>query len=181
MTPALVLSIVTSLFLALGIARFGARKPGYSHVRDTISELGEMGDPNARPVAFGLFLPVGLALVVVALLVRGTASATGSLALCIAIGYIVAAFAPCDPGSPARGSVRQSAHNVGGAVEYIGGTFVLFRLAETGGVIFRIAAAMVVLAIIVFSVPALAAVRGIVQRVAEVALFGGLALALVRG
>lgn len=181
MTPSLVVTIVTASYLAFGIMRLGARKPGYRHVRDTISELGEVGDPNARLVAFGLFLPVGVALGIVALLVRETAPAAGSLALCIAIGYIVAAFAPCDRGSPLSGSTRQAVHNLGGAIEYAGGAAVLYRLAETGGTPFLVAAGAVVVAIVVISVPALGAVRGLVQRIAEAALFGGLALALVRG
>ncbi len=181
MSAALVLILLSALHLAFGIVRFGARKPGYSHTRDTISELGEVGDPNARLVAYGWFLPVGVALGVVALLVYTPAPAAGALTLCIAIGYVAAALAPCDRGAPAVGSPRQALHNLGGAVEYVGGAAVLFRLSETGGSPYLVAAGAVAVAVVVFSLPALAAVRGLVQRMAEMALFGGLVLALARG
>ncbi len=57
----------------------------------------------------------------------------------------------------------------------------LFRRAETGGPLFLFAAGAVAAAIVVVSVPALGALRGLVQRIAEFALFGGLLLAIARG
>jgi hypothetical protein len=44
----------------LGTTYFASLRPAYSHLSNTISELGEIGAPQAHMVAFGFFLPVGL-------------------------------------------------------------------------------------------------------------------------
>ncbi len=58
-TLALILAIATALAAAIVPLFFGARKPGYSHIRDTISELGEMGSPIGWSVSYLGFLPIG--------------------------------------------------------------------------------------------------------------------------
>lgn len=173
---ATILTLGAAVYLCAWLVIPGARKPGYSHLRHTISELGEVGAPHARLVAFGVFLPVGIVLLAVAGLARPADSAASVLALCIAIGYIVAAIFPCDVGSPASGSWRQFAHNMGGTVEYIGGGLVMLSLAGP----FNIVGMIVLGAGILISVPPLAAIRGLIQRLAELCLFGSLAGALYR-
>jgi hypothetical protein len=156
------------------------RKAGYSHIKHSISEIGEIGAPNQRFVAFGLFLPIGLVLLLVAYLVRPASPAAAALALCIAVGYIGAAAFPCDPGSPLFGTARQVLHNLAGAVEYAGGGFALMKLAESFGQPFKAAGFVVLGATIALSVLPSNSVRGIIQRIAESCLFGGLALAVWR-
>lgn len=178
--PVFALTVFAAAHLLVLLFFLGAKRPGYSHLRHTISELGEVGAPHQRLVAFGVFLPVGALLVLVASLARLLAPEPALLALCIAIGYLVAALFPCDVGSPLSGTNRQAVHNLGGAVEYIGGAFALLRIAEHFGQPFR-AAGFIVLAIaIAISLPPFAAIRGLIQRIAELGLFGGLALALWR-
>ena len=109
------------------------------------------------------------------MLVRETNATAAMLALCIAAGYLVAALFPCDPGAPMWGSARQAIHNAGGAVEYVGGAVVLLRLGELHGIPFRAAGLVVAATAIALSIPALNAVRGLVQRIGEACLFGGLA------
>lgn len=177
---AISLTAVAAIYLVSGLIVLAPKKVGYRHSQHTISEIGELGSPHQRFVALGLFLPIGLLLIAVAFLVYATSTPTAALALCIAIGYIIAAAFPCDPGSPLSGSTRQAIHNLGGAVEYIGGGFALMALAESHGQPFRAAGFVVIGAAIGLSVLPSNSIRGIVQRVAESCLFGGLALALWR-
>ncbi len=176
MPTTLILSGLTSLYLLVSLIGVGRRWPRYTHLNHTISELGEVGAPDQRLVAFGIFLPVGLGLLAVAVATRPVTEPVSALALAIAIGYLVAAFFPCDPGSPMGGSSRQAIHNLGGAVEYIGGALALFRLGETHGQPFVGAGMLVGAGGIALSVTTRG--RGLVQRIAETCLFGGLVLAL---
>ena len=174
------LTAVAAAYLFTSLLVLARRKAGYSHLKHTISEIGEIGAPDQRFVAFGLFLPIGLLLLAVAFLVRIESPASAALALCIAIGYLVATLFPCDPGSPFSGTTRQALHNLGGAVEYIGGGFALMTIAESVGQPFKAAGFLVLGSAIALSFIPSTSVRGIIQRIAEACLFGGLALALWR-
>jgi hypothetical protein len=176
----IVLSLIAMSILTVGVVVFGSRKPGYGHVRDTISELGEIGAPHQHAVALALFAPIGLVLLVVAWQMHATQPAIAALAACISIGYLVAAAFPCDIGSPLSGSARQTIHNLGGGIEYVGGGFAMLRLSETLGPAFRFTGFVVLATAVALSIPPLAPVRGLVQRVAELGLFGGLVVATWR-
>lgn len=184
------LAIAASLYLAAAILLFARRRPSYRHSEHTISELGEAGASDGRLVSWGVFLPVGLACLAIAWRLGapgGTggaeisdfAEASRALALCLAVGYLVAAIFPCDPGSPLSGSFRQVIHNLGGGVEYAGGTFALFTLAREAATPapFQIAGALVMAGVIGISFAS--PWRGLIQRVAEAALFGGLIWATI--
>lgn len=170
-----VLPLAALGFLAAALLYLAPRKPGYSHVRHSISELGETGAPDQQLVAYGVFLPIGLVFAFVALVLREHAQAA-ALAASVAAGYVVAAFFPCDPGSPMQGSVRQGVHNVGGAVEYVGGGFSLMALSESLGPILRYGGFVVLVAVAALTFLASgSSVRGLVQRVAECVLFVAIA------
>jgi hypothetical protein len=166
---AIIVAFAASM-LTIGIVVFACRKPGYSHWRHTISELGETGAPDEKAVAYGLFLPVGLLLVLVSDLASATSVYAAGLGAAIAFGYLGAAFFPCDPGSPLAGSTSQGLHNLAGAVQYIGGAIALARLGEQVE-IYRAASMVVGSVAIALSVPQLGRVRGGVQRLAEVTMF----------
>lgn len=172
---AFTLALLSTLFLVAGLIYFGNRKPAYHHWRHTISELGEEGSPVARAVNYGLFLPVGLLLWLVAVLANQEAVA--GLAGCIGVGYAVAAFFPCDVGSPLSGSGRQQIHNFGGAIEYIGGAYWLGQLSPPLLIaehnLFTVAAGTVIGGTILLSFPGLS-LRGALQRVIEMILLGSL-------
>ncbi|UOQ50856.1 DUF998 domain-containing protein [Hymenobacter cellulosivorans] len=171
MLPVLLLALL--IYLVGGIVYFGFRRPGYSHLRHTISELGEDGALHRRAVSWGLFFPVGAGLVLGALL--ADTAALGGLLLCLGIGYVVAAVFPCDVGSPSSGSAKQAVHNLGGAVEYIGGIFFLHQtqsaLLFQAVVPANVQLGLLIGCLLALSVPGFPG-RGLVQRVAEVLLFG---------
>jgi len=177
------LVLVAAVYLAGAIAVFAQRRPDYSHLRHTISELGEFGGADSGLVSFGVFLPVGIALAVAAVTIvrlRPGGRAAAALAGCVATGYLVAAFFPCDPGSPLSGTPRQAIHNWGGAVEYFGGAIALGFLARVHirfRWFFATSGAVVLAVAFALSVPDLAGVRGLLQRIAETALFGSVVLA----
>ncbi|UOQ70083.1 DUF998 domain-containing protein [Hymenobacter cellulosilyticus] len=171
MLPVLLTALV--FYLVCGIGYFGFRRPCYSHLRHTISELGEDGAPHRRAVSWGLFFPVGAGLLLGAFM--ADTSALRGLLLCLGTGYVIAAVFPCDVGSPSSGSAKQAVHNLGGAVEYIGGIFFLYQ-AQKALLFQAVVPANVQLGLLTgcllaLSVPGFPG-RGLVQRVAEVLLFG---------
>jgi hypothetical protein len=172
------LALFSTVWLLVGIGYFSGRKLAYSQWQNTISELGEAGSPLSRPVSYGLFLPVGLLLGLVALVADSTALA--GLAGCVGTGYIVAALFPCDVGSPLSGSGRQQLHNIGGAVEYVGGAYWLTQLSPQLVVLdcnlYAIGAAVLIVGSVLLSLWGLP-LRGLVQRLMEGVLFGSLLLA----
>lgn len=172
----LTLSLAAFAYLVVSIIVAARRKPGYSHVSQTISELAEYGSAYTRHVSLGVFLPVGVLLGMVAWLLRFAHPPIAALALSIAAGYGLSALFPCDPGSPFIGSVRQAIHNFGGGVEYVGGAFSLLWISEHAGPGFRVAGILVAASVILLSFEN--RVRGIVQRIAETCLFAGLVAAL---
>jgi hypothetical membrane protein len=174
--PASALAAIAATYLLAALAVLGARKPGYRHLANTISEIGETGSPDQRIVALGVFLPIGVAMLIVAVLARAT-SPVSALAITIAVGYLGAAAFPCDAGSPVSGSARQSLHNLAGAVEYIGGGFALMTLARDLGAPFQVAGVIVLVSAIALTLLASTSIRGLIQRIAEACLFGGLVYA----
>lgn len=172
----MIIAIAVTAYLIAGIFYFGSKKAGYSHLKHTISELGETATAREKQVGFGLFLPVGIGLLVIAFthwdheIVRG-------LAACLAVGYLVAAFFPCDKGSPASGSWKQQVHNLGGFIEYAGAIFFLVKAGEYDleifGINFKIIGYIVIVCVILTSIPG-NPLRGLAQRVAELLMFAAL-------
>jgi hypothetical protein len=169
--------LLSAVWLLSGLVYVGQRTPGYSHWRDTISELGETGTPLMRPVSYGLFLPIGLLLWLAAWVAE--ANGTAGLAACVGSGYVIAALFPCDVGSPTSGSGRQQLHNLGGAVEYIGGAYWLSQLSAGPGIagysLSSLAAGVVIAGAVLLSAPGFG-LRGVTQRIVEGVLFGSLLL-----
>ncbi len=157
--------IVAGLWLAVWAVALGRRRADYSHRRDTISELGEVGARDQRLVAFGLFAPVGAAAGVVALLAESTGSRL--VAASFAVGYLVAAVAPCDPGCPPRGSTRNTVHVIAGVAEYLGILVGLVVLAASVSPWHAIPAGVMALAIVGSAAAAQRGFGGAVQRAAE--------------
>lgn len=175
---ALIIAVSALAYLTALLFVLGNKTPAYDQIRHTISELGERDAPYQLAVALGVFLPVGLALLLAAYLARPLGDDIAALALCISVGYLVAAAFPCDPGSPLSGTTRQAIHNLGGAVEYVGGGLMLLRIAESFGDVFEIAGFVVLAVALAISLQPLAFVRGLIQRIAELCLFAGLAGAI---
>lgn len=119
-------ALATVLFVTLLALLGGIATPGYSHVSQFISELGATQAPYEYASRFIGFLPAGIALLAFAWLAHGALpksrlTTLAFLALAIyALGYIAAAFFPCDPGCrPKNPSASQWVHNAVGGLGYL--------------------------------------------------------------
>jgi hypothetical protein len=115
---------------------FGAMDPAYDHARDFISELGASGAPNADLVSWYGFLPTGVVQIAFAALAlrvlpRSNLTVIGLLGIFFfAIGYVGAAFFPCDAGCrPDDPSFSQTMHNFTGLAGYLGAPLFMAVLA----------------------------------------------------
>jgi hypothetical protein len=176
-------SLIIFTGLTTSVYYFGKRTPGYSHIRHTISELGQVDAPHKLKINYWVFLPTGTGLIFIAMIngiTENTFTPYSLLALSVATGYLVAAFFPADPGSPMWGSLRQQIHNLGGAAEYIGGAISLLLLSNISLFLepfYTASAYIVFIAAAGLSVPFLKSYRGFIQRAAELVLFSNLVLA----
>ena len=178
------LVFIAALLILIETLGFASLQPGYSHVANTISKLGETGAPHARLVAFGFFLPVGV-LVWLALWLVHRQTPDVSLMLlalsCLGTGYALAAFFPCDPGAPSFGSWRTLVHNGLGCLDYAGtGTGFLLVARHFAGqktsapaAAFLVAGTLVLIGLSLLCLEPMRPLRGAVQRVTEVAQFTG--------
>ncbi len=174
----LLLSIATTSFLISTIVYFDKIRPDYSFIKQTISELGESGATNAKTVSWLVFFPVGLSCAVIGLVQYQSNNGTiALLAGSLAVGYLAAAIFPCDRGSPIVGTWKQTLHNIGGAFQYFGGFVALTQL---GGdqTFYNYLSYAVAIALAGLSITLITPVRGLLQRLGEVALFGGLIFSL---
>ena len=170
-------ALITSLYLLASIICFGHKLPAYSHVKDTISELGETGSPFEKAVGYGVFLPIGFLLMIISAVLyfqdpqNDLHQNLSGLTACTGMGYAIAVFFPCDQGSPFSGSTRQQIHNLGGFIEYVGGSYFLFQASEAIPFLSTIGYTIIICTIGI-SITKIA--RGLIQRGAEVALFGAM-------
>lgn len=168
--------------LIISVFYFGKRTFGYSHIRHTISELGQMDAPHKLKVNYGVFLPTAVGLIAIALITWITENRFTPYALLagsVGTGYLIAAFFPADPGSPIWGSMRQQIHNAGGAVQYLGGAASLIILSKNSLLLepfYLTSAYILLIAAAGISLPFLKSIRGFIQRIAELVLFGNLIL-----
>lgn len=181
-----VLLVTSALLVLLGTIAFASLRPEYTHVRNTISELGETGAALSHQVSYGIFLPAGL-LVWAAVYLAANSATPREIKVVLALlsslgtGYVMAAVFPCDPGSPLLGSWRQQIHNFFGFIEYAGtagglllACHLLLKKGQTTiGVVFGLAGAVVVLCLAGLSIASAFPYRGGIQRIAEAIMFLG--------
>jgi hypothetical protein len=185
--------MAATLLLAAVPVMAGAATPGYDHLRQFISELGETGAAHGRLVSLGGFLPVGL-LVLVFLwaglpALRWNRRTTAAL-ICLSgvgWGYVVAALAPCDPGCPYGGTLAQNLHTLAGFFHYGGAAagLFLFAAAARSSPRWRPLWPLTLAAAVVALVGGLGMLLlpewdGLFQRVAESGFFGWTAVVCVR-
>ena len=168
------ITLLASAWLIFSLGYFGAKLPAYRHIKNTISELGEVGSPFEKVVGFGVFLPVGLLLLVISMVpyIQGLQNnvnlALCGVSACVGVGYTVAAFFPCDPGSPLSGTTRQQIHNFGGVIEYIGGAYFLIGASLP---FISIIGYLIISGSVAMSFSGYSAWRGLIQRIVELGLF----------
>lgn len=182
-TLALILAVVTAVAAISVPAYFGSRKPGYSHVRHTISELGEIGSPVGWQVSYIGFLATGISLWLFLLVAAGALPRESTegfyLLSLVGAGYVGGAIFRCDAGAPLIGSWRNNLHNTFGALEYFGaaGAFTTLKRSDLWSPLSDVmgyAAGLVLLCLWGISFPH--PFRGLIQRMAESTIFLGVVL-----
>jgi len=131
LTTGILGSLAVVLLTTIGAANF----PNYSHASQFISELGADGAPNGRIISLLGFLPAGIFLIAFAFfawrsLPRSGATTFGMMALALfALGYLVAAFFPCEGDCrPVEPTLSQAIHNLFGLAGYLFAPASLFAL-----------------------------------------------------
>jgi hypothetical membrane protein len=103
------------LLFATLVTVCGALRPGYSHVTQFISELGEVGSSHSCLMNYGAFIPTGLLLIAFsASLWRSFPRTASSIAGTLLVGAFGAGIAgagiwSCDPGCPQVEMSREAA------------------------------------------------------------------------
>ena len=176
----------SALIVLVGTIAFASLRPEYTHIRNTISVLGETGAALGHQVSYGVFLPAGL-LAWAAMYLAANSTTPRELKVVLALlsslgtGYVMAAIFSCDPGSPLMGSWRQQVHNLFGLIEYAGTAvgmllaclFFLKKGLITTGVTFGLAGVVVLLCLAGLSIASAFPYRGGIQRIAEAIMFVG--------
>lgn len=131
----LIAALLATLVAFVPVMLLARKRPGYSHMRQTISELGEAGARDAKKAAIFAFAPAGrtlwLFVAALAFAVPDLAEGPGLwLFAMLGAGYIGAAIFPCDPGAPLLGSWRNNIHNIAAAVGYLGAIAGMIELGR---------------------------------------------------
>ncbi|HEX7046613.1 MAG TPA: DUF998 domain-containing protein [Gammaproteobacteria bacterium] len=173
------------------VVLFAKRRPGYSHIRQTISELGETGAPDAKKVAIFAFAPAGhtiwLFVAALAFAVPQLSEGPGLwLFALLGAAYVGAAMFPCDPGAPLWGTWRNNLHNLLAGIGYLGaiaGMIELGRAMEDVPVLQSIAefsqlmGQATLFGVFLLSFPS--PIRGLIQRIVEAVFYGWMLLVAV--
>jgi hypothetical protein len=179
----LVLAVLTAVTAAFVPAYYGSRKPGYSHLRDTISELGETGSPVGGRVSYVGFIAIGVLVWVFVIVATRVVPSESAQALrwlsLVGAGYVGGAIFRCDPGAPPFGSWQNGLHNLFGFGEYAGAAGAFAMLKESDywaplSSVMEFAAGLVAVCLLGISFPH--PFRGLIQRVAETTIFVGIVL-----
>lgn len=164
--------LIIYLYLIFGVYFYAQKRPAYSHLKHSISELGENGSDFEKQVGFIVFVPVGLGFLLLAGLSYADNWPAAVLAGAMGFGYFLSAFFPCDPGTPMSGSWKNSIHNLVGGIAYITMAYQLKELIDQQ-VGWYAEVAFVALAVFLFNfiIGWPKQVVGLTQRMAETAVF----------
>lgn len=187
-TLAIGAALLAAVWLLLGTVISARSISFYSHLRQTISELAAHGAKRSRQVSWLVFFPVGILVWLFCFFsfyASGTSPAVAEamwLYSLVGAGYVGAALFPCDFGAPLYGSWRNNIHVAFGIAEYLGGIAGLYMLeqwfaardATTEALVLRLLAFAVAISAILMAQAWLKQWRGLLQRIAEAALFGGM-------
>ena len=177
--------LIVGLAVYYPLVLFGgaALKAEYSHVSQYISELNATGSDWSWQIGYMGFFPLGLLGLVLLVEVAPRARLNGIskigcwLLIAEPVAYVSSAFAPCDLGCPAMGSLSQNAHNFLSAITLVMTTVGLVllscnsRLSPLQRVAWLVLAATFITLYVFALAPDLAQWRGLLQRFAEGILY----------
>ena len=129
--------LVIPIWLFVGVSFIASKLPGYDHVRDLMSRLGEKGSITEAISPYVNNYPIGALFVLFGVgLIYGFRSAGAKLGGVLFVSHgllsIIAGVFPCDTGCPFTGSYSQYVHTAAAflmfltcllAILFIGNTF----------------------------------------------------------
>jgi hypothetical membrane protein len=131
--------ILAPILWASAILLCGSLRPGYSHVTQYISELGERGSSTEFIMRYAGFVPTGLMHVAFAAFLYGAfkgsrlAAFAAALLAINGLARVGAGMFPCETGCAGAGLISQRLHNLSATV----GFFALVGATLVWGVLFR--------------------------------------------
>jgi hypothetical protein len=181
-------AVGATLWLLAGIVIVSRRLSFYSQLRQTISELGAHGTRHARVVAWLVFFPVGLLVLLFSFaffFASGTSPTVAEamwLFALVGVAYIGSAFFPCDVAAPMFGSWRNNIHMAFGIAEYLGALAGLYLLQgwfvlhdkTLDAFIMQACLFAIVAGVLLMTQAWLMNWRGLAQRIAEAGIFGAM-------
>lgn len=166
------LTVVAAVFWAISLSYWGKKLVGYRQIEHTISELAASGNATEQRVSYGFFMPLGMAMAIVAYLTMGN-EATLLLSLSLAVGYIGAALFPIDQGAPMMGSWKNAVHTLCGSASYLLALAGFEGAGREMGMPYTMGKFLVLAFVGIVYFPRLRDFRGLAQKVLEVAIFAG--------
>lgn len=128
---------------AAAIVIAGQLRPGFDHVAQYISELGERGSSTEMFMRYGGFVTTGLMLVGFAaafhaMVARATARPGLTLLVAVLValdglGRVGAGLFPCEPGCAAPGNIVQQLHGLSATIAFL----AIASAALLGAILFR--------------------------------------------
>ena len=162
--------VIGCLFLSIQTHRL--KPDGYRWYQHTISELGASGTVHETAVAWHLFFPVG---VLAAALAFVLPSPNHWIPWGFAVGYLGAAWVPCDRNAPIFGSWKNQLHNGFGAAQY--GLFAV-AFSKLTAPWSQLGLALLIVFLATLYLPIVRNIRGVLQRAVEFVALGFLIIPL---
>jgi len=128
--------IVGPVLYTIVLVTLGLLRPGYNHVTQSMSELGELGGPNAIIMNIAGFILLGLMMIAFAFgLHRGIGEGEGSkigpvLVAVSGVALVITGIFPCDPGC-VDVSIVGSTHSVFAVIAAFALTFAPLAIFQT--------------------------------------------------
>jgi hypothetical protein len=173
----LFVAILAFLYLSFSLWHFGRLRTDYSHITHTISELAESKSITEKIVSRTVFLPVGVAMAIISILSSQNEPAF-HISLSLAVGYCGAALFPIDEGAPIFGTWKNAAHSLIGGASYLLALAGFEHLSREIGFPYSMGKFLILAFIASLYIPMLRNFRGLLQRIAETAIFSVLLVCL---
>lgn len=168
------------VYLICAIIFYARKRQGYSHLKQTISELGESGSQYEKQVSYIIFLPVGIGCLVISYATYTSNYQAAFLSGALGLSYFLSAIFPCDPGTPLSGTWKNAIHNIVGAVCYVAMAYQLNELIDSNTTGFiDISLFLLCSFLLIFIIGFPKQVIGLAQRIAETSIFFSIGLLLV--
>jgi len=166
------LFLIIYVYLICAIVFYARKRHTYSHLKHTISELGELGSQYEKQVSYIIFLPVGIGCLAISFATYTSNHQAAFLSGAMGLSYLLSAIFPCDTGTPLSGTWKNTIHNIVGAACYVAMAYQLNELIDSHTNVFvDISLFLLCSFLLIFIIGFPKQVIGLAQRIAEASIF----------